>query len=305
MNKFTLVYDTLSTIHSKLELPLYLEYFNVEPYDSNKSYNPTTTLYYTDSGRKTSIHDKFLQQRFRIVYDNLQEPGTIIKSQHGYVMHNQNYFWYHDSLQMIDQNYHTYCPNKTYKKTALMPMRLRRSNRTMLLEKVSPYLDEFYWSYVEFGRQLPDDVLMENHQGQRHFNPLWYNDTYFSLVSESVVHKKLPDILHITEKTFKPIAFRHPFMIWGQVGTLQRLKELGFETFENLFDESYDIISDLQQRLNVIVKNISNFKKCPYDQTTLGKLQHNHARFFDQALVEQRIREEIVQPLLAYAEATQ
>lgn len=305
MNKFTLVYDTLGTIHSNLELPLYLEYFNVEPYDSNKSYNPTTTLYYTDSGRKTSIHDKFLQQGFRIVYDNLQESGTIIKSQHGYVMHNQNYFWYHDSLQMIDHNYHTYCPNKTYKKTVLMPMRLRRSYRTMLLEKVSPYLDDFYWSYVEFGRQLPDDVSMENHQGQRHFNPLWYNDTYFSLVPESDVHKKLPDILHITEKTFKPIAFRHPFMIWGQIGTLQRLKELGFETFENLFDESYDIISDLQQRLNVIVKNISNFKKYPYDQTTLGKLQHNHARFFDRNLVEQRIQTEIIQPLLAYAEATQ
>jgi hypothetical protein len=305
MTRFSLVYDTLGTIHSNLELPLYLEYFNVELYDPNKSYNPTATLYYTDSGKKTPIHDMFIQRGFRVVYDNLQEPGTIIKSQQGYVMHNQNYFWYHDSLLMIDHSYHNYCPNKTYKKTALMPMRLQRSYRTMLLENLASYLDDFYWSYVEFGRQLPDDVSMENHQGQRYFNPLWYNDTYFSVVSESCIHKKSPDTLHITEKTFKPIAFRHPFIVWGQIGTLQRLKELGFETFENLFDESYDTIPNPQQRLNVIVNNISNFKKQPYDQTTLEKLHHNHARFFDRHLIEQRMRTEIIEPLLAYAESSQ
>jgi hypothetical protein len=305
MNKFTLVYDTLGTIHSNLELPLYLEYFNVDLYDPNTNYNPTTTLYYTVCGRKTSIHDKFLQQGFRIVYDNLHEPGSNFKSNHGYVMHNQNYMWYHDSLQMIDYNYHTYCPNKTYKKLALMPMRLRKPHRTMLLEKVVAYLDDFYWSYRELGRCLPNDMLTEDWSHQRYFNPEWYNDTFFSLVAETRISKKPNEMLLISEKTFKPIAFYHPFLIWGEAGTLQHLKKLGFETFDNLFDESYDTISDLQQRLNVIVKNISNFKKYPYDQTTLEKLQHNHARFFDRNLVEQQIQTEIIQPLLAYAEATQ
>ena len=42
-----------------------------------------------------------------------------------------------------------------------------------------------------------------------------------------------------------------------------------------------------------------------FDQTTLKKLHHNHARFFDRNQVEQRIQTEIIQPLLAYAEATQ
>lgn len=305
MNKFTLVYDTLGNIHSSFELPLYLEYFNVEQYDPTKNYNLTTTLYYTDSGRKTSIHDKFLQQGFRVVYDNLHEPGSNFTSHYGYIMHNQNYMWYHDSLQMIDYNYHTYCPNKTYKKLALMPMRLRKPHRTMLLEKVVAYLDDFYWSYRELGRCLPNDMLTQDRDHQRYFNSEWYNDTFFSLVAETRIRKKPNEMLLISEKTFKPIAFYHPFLIWGEAGTLQYLKKLGFETFDNLFDESYDTISDLQQRLNVIVKNISNFKKYPYDQTTLEKLQHNHARFFDRNLVEQRIQTEIIQPLLAYAEATQ
>jgi hypothetical protein len=305
MNKFTLVYDTLGTIHSNLELPLYLEYFNVEPYDSNKSYNPTTTLYYTDSGRKTSIHDKFLQQGFRVIYDNLQESGTNFKGAHGYVMHNQNYFWYHDSLLMIAHNHHTYQPQKTYKKLALMPMRLRKPHRTMLLEKVVAYLDDFHWSYRELGRCLPNDMLTEDWSHQRYFNPEWYNDTFFSLVAETRVSKKPNEMLFISEKTFKPIAFYHPFLIWGEAGTLQHLKKLGFETFDNLFDESYDAMVNNSQRLDMIIKNIDKIINQPYDNVTMEKLHHNHARFFDQELVEQRIQEEIVQPLLAYAEATQ
>jgi hypothetical protein len=37
----------------------------------------------------------------------------------------------------------------------------------------------------------------------------------------------------------------------------------------------------------------------------MQKLQHNHARFFDRALIEQRIKKEIIEPLLAYAESSQ
>jgi hypothetical protein len=303
MKKFTLVYDTLGTIHSNLELPLYVEHINIEPYQSDKTYNPKTTLYYTNSLKKTQLHDVFLNQGFRIVYDNLTEPGSNFTTDHGYVMHNQNYFWYHDSLLMIGTGHDKYQPNKTYKKLALMPMNLAKMHRTWILEKTVAHLDDLYWSYVEFGRQLPNDVSW-NFSAQRHFNPQWYNDTYFSLVPESDIHKKLSDILHITEKTFKPIAFRHPFMIWGQVGTLQRLKELGFETFENLFDESYDDISNHRQRLDAVVNNIAAFNKVPYDIVTMQKLQHNHARFFDRALVEHRIKTEIIDPLLEYLEST-
>ena len=83
MKQFTLVYDHLGTIHSNLELPLWLEYINVEPYQPDKEYNPKTTLYYTDSLRRTQLYDVFLNQGFRIVYDNLQESGTNFITDHG------------------------------------------------------------------------------------------------------------------------------------------------------------------------------------------------------------------------------
>ena len=37
-----------------------------------------------------------------------------------------------------------------------------------------------------------------------------------------------------------------------------------------------------------------------FDSATEQKLQHNHARFFDKALVEQRFREEIIADVLSY-----
>jgi len=50
--------------------------------------------------------------------------------------------------------------------------------------------------------------------------------------------------LHLTEKTFKPIAMGMPFIIVGTQGSLKYLREYGFKTFEGVWDESYDDAND-------------------------------------------------------------
>jgi hypothetical protein len=50
--------------------------------------------------------------------------------------------------------------------------------------------------------------------------------------------------LHLTEKTFKPIALGMPFIIVGTKGSLEYLRSYGFKTFSNLWDESYDTVDD-------------------------------------------------------------
>jgi hypothetical protein len=50
--------------------------------------------------------------------------------------------------------------------------------------------------------------------------------------------------LHLTEKTFKPIAMGMPFVIVGTQGSLRYLREYGFRTFEGIWDESYDDAED-------------------------------------------------------------
>ena len=42
-----------------------------------------------------------------------------------------------------------------------------------------------------------------------------------------------------TEKILKPIQQYHPFILLGMYG-LQNLRNLGFKTFDSVWDESYD-----------------------------------------------------------------
>lgn len=68
------------------------------------------------------------------------------------------------------------------------------------------------------------------------------------LVTETVASGRR---LHLTEKTFKPIAMGMPFIIVGTKGSLNYLREYGFKTFEGIWDESYDDAED-QDRIACI-----------------------------------------------------
>jgi hypothetical protein len=59
--------------------------------------------------------------------------------------------------------------------------------------------------------------------------------------------------LHLTEKTFKPIALGMPFVIVGTRGSLEYLRSYGFRTFEGIWDESYDQADD-----NVRIERIAS-----------------------------------------------
>jgi len=50
--------------------------------------------------------------------------------------------------------------------------------------------------------------------------------------------------LHLTEKSFKPIALGMPFVIVGTRGSLEYLRSYGFRTFGDIWDESYDSADD-------------------------------------------------------------
>ncbi len=80
----------------------------------------------------------------------------------------------------------------------------------------------------------------------------YYRDSYFSIVPEGEGGGQL------SEKVHKPLLHGHPFILFSYnhdigefaTGVLSRLKEWGFETFPELFDESYDEISNVYERRN-------------------------------------------------------
>jgi hypothetical protein len=97
------------------------------------------------------------------------------------------------------------------------------------------------------------------------------------------------------------MAFRHPYVVYGQQGTLASLHQLGFVSYDNLFDESYDTIPDLAARRRAIVDLVRNLDCRAYDAETQARIEHNHQLFFNRELVAQRVTQEIINPLLEYA----
>ncbi len=85
-----------------------------------------------------------------------------------------------------------------------------------------------------------------------------YQDSYINIVTETYFFN---NIRHITEKTYKPIAFMQPFIIFAAPGTLQHLRDLGFKTFDKFWDESYDNELDHEQRFLKIMDLIEMISK--------------------------------------------
>lgn len=59
---------------------------------------------------------------------------------------------------------------------------------------------------------------------------------------------------HLTEKIFKPIVSRMPFVLVGPAHNLEYIKSYGFKTFDRWWDESYDSIEDPIERIDAICK---------------------------------------------------
>lgn len=94
----------------------------------------------------------------------------------------------------------------------------------------------------------------------------YYRDTYFTVVSET--NYNTSDLREVgrflSEKTFKPISYFHPFILISVPNSLQSLRELGYKTFHPYIDESYDLEKDDVGRMKMIVsevKRLSNLSK--------------------------------------------
>lgn len=106
-----------------------------------------------------------------------------------------------------------------------------------------------------------------------------YISSMLTLVTES--HYDQDGGMFITEKTMRPLAVGHPFMILGQCGILEKLKALGFKTEFDGLDGSYDSIEDNRLRFLKFHDTLLNWcNKNPRDRFDLlqkwqSTIEHN------------------------------
>lgn len=111
---------------------------------------------------------------------------------------------------------------------------------------------------------------------------LKFYQSYLHIVIETSIYS-----VFFSEKTFKPMKYFQPFVLIGGVGSLKKLKELGYKTFEDYIDEGYDDIVNNQERIEYAVKSSIDFMM----QDNLPKilkdmyhiLKHNHETLISNA----------------------
>jgi hypothetical protein len=97
---------------------------------------------------------------------------------------------------------------------------------------------------------------------------------------------------HITEKTFKAIALEMPFVLVAPAGSLEYLREYGFQTFAGIFDESYDEETNDVRRIELVVKllkdldNLSAKERQQIHRACLPAVEHNYNHFYRGGLTD-------------------
>jgi hypothetical protein len=96
---------------------------------------------------------------------------------------------------------------------------------------------------------------------------------------------------HLTEKIFKPIVARQPFLLLGCAHNLDYLKSYGFKTFDSWWDESYDSIEDPIERIKAVVNIIYDITRLSNDKLEdmlkemNDVLEHNYQLFYSKEFV--------------------
>lgn len=142
------------------------------------------------------------------------------------------------------------------------------------LEKLTPIQFDIHgdWEQV-YSKIFEQDTSLTDWNKTGNYSSV-YDNCYFTVTTESATCYSLCDYhddesindylrpwyreIFATEKTFRPMLYWHPQLIYTSDGMLDWLKECGFKTFSNYWNEDYDNEPNGQLRKERIVTEIKN-----------------------------------------------
>ena len=93
------------------------------------------------------------------------------------------------------------------------------------------------------------NLMFDEFESTKHF----YDNSLINIIAET---NFFTNIVHLTEKSYKPIVYKQPFIMFAASGSLRALQDQGFRTFGELWDESYDNESNDTNRFFMVLKLI-------------------------------------------------
>jgi hypothetical protein len=98
----------------------------------------------------------------------------------------------------------------------------------------------------------------------------YYENSYFSVISETTYFTRewYSSSRFLSEKAFKAIAMKHPFILVSVPNSLEIYKIMGYQTFSPLIDESYDLETDDAKRMLMILNEIERLSNLSNKELT-------------------------------------
>jgi hypothetical protein len=238
------------------------------------------------------------------------------------------YYWSHAIIardwfrfaQHFDQQ-------KSVRKTFLIYNRAWAGTREYRLKFVERLID---WQLIDHCATSANPVDPDtgiHYRGHKFINPVWCPEksieNYFPINTSCSTSSAKFDIgdyqttdievvletlfddtrWHLTEKSLRPMAMAQPFILVGTAGSLEYLQSYGFKTFDAVWSESYDRITDPALRLELIVGIMKTIAQWDPEtrrqkmQQALAIADFNKQHFFSQEFFD-RVRNELNQNLL-------
>lgn len=151
---------------------------------------------------------------------------------------------------------------------------VRILNFVGLFDKVNNFLSQCPF--------IADELNSDQHNQYSSTVREHFEDSYLNVVLETHLDCDQSGGVFLTEKTFKPIKHCQPFIIFGAVGTIAQLRQMGYRTFDHVIDHSYDSIEDNTQRWDCACKEFERLMSVDLHQMYIDcrqDLVHNQQLF--------------------------
>jgi len=199
------------------------------------------------------IHEFFLEKRlntkkFIILYENRSKDYEHLLGyfQFSFYYYPFNLYWATPDEFLQDE----FKLPVDFKKKFITFNKTKKEHRTNLKNflETNSIKDNCYYSFRfdndsnSFSEENLDAGFCHHHS---HLVP-YYRDSFCNIVTETIYESQALsiDFTFISEKTFRALASSRPFIVIGQRHVLHNLKILGFKTFSDIIDESYDNADD-------------------------------------------------------------
>jgi hypothetical protein len=143
-------------------------------------------------------------------------------------------------------------PHEEY--TFQNPIVLKENRPSHIMEKA------YEWEKIN-ETHLANDIISLG-------DPQYWNSHFCTVVTESVMHSNV----FLSEKTFKPLIGLRPFIILGDEGVYDKLKEYKFDTFEDLFPQIHRKGQSKYWRINNAMSDLCSLQRTYGDADSLTVL---------------------------------